>query len=263
MVDWSRSGHVTEPLPDPLPLQLREQIDHETVMAEPPRLFVLYRYGDGIELLSSTQAEAYVDCVQRTPGAVLIREPHQHDAELTVVKAFRPVGAALAERWRVPYIEATIIPPNLRCRNLQLLCRDAAPPEAGAAVWGGGDPVTRSPPLPPSPPRLPAGLVCTRELLVAPPLSVERRLAVLRAVNELRLRWRAESEETHQLPAVEPPLTRVQHMYEPDRLLSWLSTAVTTSPPPPVQDPTPYHRQSRVPSTGADIRELGQDHHVP
>ena len=52
---------------------------------------------------------------------------------------------------------------------------------------------------PPPTRRLPSGLVCTRELLVAAPLAEERRLACA-----LRLRWRADS------PAAEPPLVRVQ-----------------------------------------------------
>ncbi|KAF0299919.1 Dehydrogenase/reductase SDR family member on chromosome X [Amphibalanus amphitrite] len=183
------------------------QVELETVMAERPELFVLYRHGDGVRLMASDEAERYLEDVESTPGALAVQEPHQQDDELTVVKTFRPVGTTLAERWRVPYREATIVPPNLRCRDLQLLCRDAEPPQAGATVWGGGEPVAGagSPP----PPRLPSGLVCTRELLVSPPLPEPRRLAVLRAVNALRLRWRSESDSDGQLPADEPPLTHV------------------------------------------------------
>ncbi|XP_043205871.1 uncharacterized protein LOC122372573 [Amphibalanus amphitrite] len=251
-------GAAPEPLPDPLPLHLRRQVELETVMAERPELFVLYRHGDGVRLMASDEAERYLEDVESTPGALAVQEPHQQDDELTVVKTFRPVGTTLAERWRVPYREATIVPPNLRCRDLQLLCRDAEPPQAGATVWGGGEPVAGagSPP----PPRLPSGLVCTRELLVSPPLPEPRRLAVLRAVNALRLRWRSESDGDGQLPADEPPLTHVQHVYEPDRLLNWLSSTASPSPAPvqTVDEPTQRHRhrRSRAPSAAVDIREL-------
>ena len=112
-----------------------------------------------------------------------------------------------------------------------------APPEAGSTVWG-GEPVACSPPPPAR--RLPSGLVCTRELLVAAPLAEERRLACA-----LRLRWRADSPAGHR-----PPLVRVQARVRA-RPAAELAVGGGDSDEPPRR-----HRQSRASSAGADIREL-------
>ena len=91
---------------------MRAQLERDTVLPKPPRLFVLFRDGDGLELVTSSEVSRYLGFVKSSQGGQVWTDAHATDPEVRTVRVFRPVPATEMpqQRWKMPYVERTLVP---------------------------------------------------------------------------------------------------------------------------------------------------------
>ena len=91
---------------------MRAQLERDTVLPKSPRLFVLYRDGDGLELVTSSEVSRYLGFVKSSEGGQVWTDAHATDPEVRTVRVFRPVPATEMpqHRWKMPYVERTLVP---------------------------------------------------------------------------------------------------------------------------------------------------------
>ncbi|XP_043239233.1 uncharacterized protein LOC122390394 [Amphibalanus amphitrite] len=229
-----------------LTLEMRAQLECNTVLPKPPRLFVLYRDGDGLELVTSGEVSRYLSFVKSSEGGQVWTDAHATDPEVRTVRVFRPVPATEMpqHRWKVPYVERTLIPVNLRNRDLTLMCKDKEAMVGSRTWWGGGDGKMGTNPVTGRPHKV--ELIESRELLQMPRVQPEMYRTVVQAVHQTRLR--GERGEPTERPVVighqRPPPKRSIHLFEANKLIEWLEAAranhklaTSTTPKPPKQSP--------------------------
>ena len=91
---------------------MRAQLERDTILPRPPRLLVLFRDGDGLELVTSSEATRYLSLVRSSAGGQVWTDAHTTDPEVRTVRTFRPVPATEMpqHRWKMPYVERTLVP---------------------------------------------------------------------------------------------------------------------------------------------------------
>ncbi|CAF0878303.1 unnamed protein product [Brachionus calyciflorus] len=84
-----------------------------------PRFFIVHKDSSGTELLRAEDVSDYLADVEVDPMTAIIRDNIQGYPNIMGTTVLRPLRNCLTDAWMCEYDEKEIIPPGLRCRNLQ------------------------------------------------------------------------------------------------------------------------------------------------